>query len=716
MRAWSHPALLLLALGALAALPAAAGPSAPEIAFSPALVPVTDHCAFSGPPLCDEPAHTTMTLTYTLGADMAIGGGIGVSLGNVLGGRYRRRMRFRWGNLQITRPGNAGYVTASTSRSDVAAQVMVVRDAERGTEALVMPDGALRIGDQIVVSLGATDGGGPGLRIPGMPLTVSVMVRENLTGPGGTFEYLDRKHDIPFPTVEVHGRSLDHFQLSLPSEAMLGQEVVLTIRAMAGTEGIESNTLIVRDHVGTLALASSDPEATLPAAVIFTAADRGVRRVPVAFHTRGATVVSVGANAGLSMAPSATSGGTSNPIMVGAWRVAPRTLWGILHVHSGRSRDGAGETENAFVSARDEAGLDFLAVSEHCNTVGYNHHELTSLVDTFDEPGRFTAFRAYEWSNLIEGHRHVIYPDAAHQDAPCEEILENTSGLLLAPTLQDLDAAAAAQGAITLVHHSLWRGRNAAFHSAFRFGDPAAEPPTQKLFEIYSTHGRSEFFDNTPYLMHGNAETQRPPSVASSFQDALGLGFHLGVTAGTDNHLSLADAGAGFGFNTSSVRYGRQGLTAVLAGEVSRAAIFEALERRRVYGTTGARIRLRFRGHSRPMGSSVRNAGPANLFIQVAGTAELTRIVVIRDGHHEIVRWEPDDASTLACLRVRDFSNRDVEHSYYVRVEQIDEHLAWSSPIWYAPAPGRRHGWPGAHSRPALAGRTSVQAVACPGV
>jgi hypothetical protein len=623
-------------------------------------------------------------------------------------------MRFRWGRLQATRPFDPGYVTAVTSLPGVRAEVMVVNDADGGTEALVLPGASLPAGEQIVVTLGAVEAGGPGMGIPGMPLTVSAMVRENLTGPGGAFQYLDRKYGIQFPTVEVHGGTLDHFQFTLPSEATLGEDVVLTIRAMAGTEGMESNRLIVRDHVGTVSLASSDLQARLPGSVTFTAADRGVRRVPVAFFTTGFHLVGAGRDAGWWRPSPADGGESSNPILVTASPAPQRTLWGILHLHSGRSRDGAGETENAFVSARDDAGLDFLAVSEHCNTLGYDHAELAALVDAFDQPGRFTTFRAYEWSNLIEGHRHVIYPDDAAHAVPCEEVLQPTSGLFLAARLEELDAAAAAQGAITLVHHAMWRGSRRSPIQAFTLGDPDNPPLTQKLFEIYSTHGRSEFFDNNPYLPHGDLQAQHPPWVPSSFQDALGLGYQFGVTAGTDNHLALADADGGFQFNTDKVRYARQGLTAVLSGQVSREDIFAALEQRRVYGTTGARIRLRVEGNGRPMGSRLDNAGPAQLFIQVAGTAAVARIVVLRDGADEIVRWEPGTGSRLACLRVRDLVDRQVEHSYYVRVEQADSHMAWSSPIWYAPSRGQRPGWPRMQGTPPRSGGTRVMAVTCP--
>lgn len=104
----------------------------PHVSLDREFVAVTPGCAFWGPPVCQDPLFTTFVLTYTVPeAGMKAGGGIGVSLGNVLDGLYRRSSRVRWGNLQNSRPQSPQYVTAVTSAPDVGLQTFVLNTQDR---------------------------------------------------------------------------------------------------------------------------------------------------------------------------------------------------------------------------------------------------------------------------------------------------------------------------------------------------------------------------------------------------------------------------------------------------------------------------------------------------------------------------------------------------------------------------------------------------------
>ena len=63
----------------------------------------------------------------------------------------------------------------------------------------------------------------------------------------------------------------------------------------------------------------------------------------------------------------------------------------------------------------------------------------------------------------------------------------------------------------------------------------------------------------------------------------------------------------------------------------------------------------------------------------IQGTAALKRVVVVRDNQY-IYSQAPEGTSFQ--LRYRETSLAPGEHYYYVRVEQMDRHMAWSSPIW----------------------------------
>ena len=81
------------------------------------------------------------------------------------------------------------------------------------------------------------------------------------------------------------------------------------------------------------------------------------------------------------------------------------------------------------------------------------------------------------------------------------------------------------------------------------------------------------------------------------------------------------------------------------------------------------------------MGEEFTATTPPEIQVDVAGTAGIGRILIIKNGK-EVV-YEASPGSAVASFT---FTDTDVapgrEYSYYVRVEQIDSHLAWSSPVW----------------------------------
>jgi hypothetical protein len=124
--------------------------------------------------------------------------------------------------------------------------------------------------------------------------------------------------------------------------------------------------------------------------------------------------------------------------------------------------------------------------------------------------------------------------------------------------------------------------------------------------------------------------------------------------------------------------------TAILAKELSRPAIFEALRHRRNYAVFNARIVLDFRIDGHLMGEEIEIAGKPRIVADIRGTDKIEEVVIIRDG--TVVHTLSPGFKEVRC----DF----VDHTfpgnsyYYLRVIQADkdEHgnrsHAWSSPIW----------------------------------
>ncbi|MBM4269234.1 MAG: hypothetical protein FJ144_21945 [Deltaproteobacteria bacterium] len=76
---------------------------------------------------------------------------------------------------------------------------------------------------------------------------------------------------------------------------------------------------------------------------------------------------------------------------------AAEFYFGDLHAHSGLSDDATGSPEGFFLTARDVARLDFVALSDHDVFLTPNEWEiLKATAASFDQPGEFVAFSAIE--------------------------------------------------------------------------------------------------------------------------------------------------------------------------------------------------------------------------------------------------------------------------------------------------------------------------------
>jgi hypothetical protein len=158
-------------------------------------------------------------------------------------------------------------------------------------------------------------------------------------------------------------------------------------------------------------------------------------------------------------------------------------------------------------------------------------------------------------------------------------------------------------------------------------------------------------------------------------QRAWERGYKLGVIASSDTHTGTpGNEGAG--------------LAAVWARDLTRQDLFEALRRRRCYGTTGARILLDFRINGHRMGEvvQVESPGKRGLTVLAAGTANLDNLEILKNnrvvhrqrGSGKVARFEWEDPADQRTAVREDF--------YYARVTQTDGNKAWSSPIWISSA------------------------------
>ena len=364
--------------------------------------------------------------------------------------------------------------------------------------------------------------------------------------------------------------------------------------------------------------------------------------------------------------PSLSLSGRSNPCRAGAGPAGP--WWGDPHVHT-RLSDGAGSREFALTYARDVSLLDFTALTDH--DIEWHHAwfaapaQRTSdeqwastgdVIRRYREPGRFAVLRGYEWTGRPWGDKCVYFRSDAARIRRYEPGDAPTPAALFAALRE------AGPGRALAVPHtpaSNFMGTEWSEH----------DPDVQRLAEVYSMHGGSEF-SGCPNEMINTVAGRH-------VRDALALGYRLGLIAAGDTHSSQPGNPL-LGFGPYRTLKHKAGLTAVFAPAVGEEPIFDALVARRAYATSGARILLAFAVNGAPMGEELPwSGGPVAIRASVHGTAPVAAVEIIRDGGvafamrpgKEDVEVSWSDPSGAAGY-------------YYLRVVQEDGEMAWSSPVW----------------------------------
>lgn len=444
------------------------------------------------------------------------------------------------------------------------------------------------------------------------------------------------------PTVEIHAAEPTKFVLHAPSVVRPGEDTSLTLAAVDGLGNAG------RSHRATIRLSSSPPGLALPETVTLEPEDRGSLRLDFQTPETGIFRILAEAESGLV--------GLSNPVFVTP--KLPSILWADLHGHSSLS-DGTGTPSDYFRYARDVAGLDVVALTDHDHW-GMQplalHPDLWASIQQrtreFHEPGRFVTLLGYEWTNWLHGHRHVLY----FEDRG--DLLSSLDREYEHPT--QLWAALRGKPALTFAHHSA--------------GEPVPTnweiPPDRELepiTEIVSVHGSSEAPDS-PSLIRG--------AVAGNFvRDALDRGYRLGFIGSGDSH----DGHPGL----AGIASPSAGLAALITDDHSRAGVLEALRARRAYATNGPRILLHVTLDEQPMGASVESsAATIPLVVMVLAEQPISRIDLIRDG--SIVESVDFTDDGLLQRLERDIPMLAPDSYIYVRVVQIDGGAAWSSPFFAA--------------------------------
>jgi hypothetical protein len=326
-----------------------------------------------------------------------------------------------------------------------------------------------------------------------------------------------------------------------------------------------------------------------------------------------------------------------------------RIARGDIHRHTDLSWDGNrdGSLDDSYRYAMDAAAFDFLGVCDHQagQLVPYNWWRLQKAVDLYTIPGRFAPLYSYErslkWPN---GHRNVFF---GQRGRPVLEIgaaeasgTENT-GKFIYPYLRQFSG-------LSSPHTS---GSGAG--TDFRDSDPEVEP----LVEIYQGY-RSNF--ETPGAPRSPTRKESTRFTAGFVQAAWAKGIKLGVQASSD-HVSTHISYAG-----------------LYVDRLDRDALIAAMKARRTFAATdNIVVDLRMGDHF--IGESFSSPTVLPLSVVVSGSQAIAQVSVI---HNNRIVYSVPGSGSEAKFTWTDNESPRGKNYYYVRIEQTDGQLCWSSPIW----------------------------------
>lgn len=329
-----------------------------------------------------------------------------------------------------------------------------------------------------------------------------------------------------------------------------------------------------------------------------------------------------------------------------------QVFFGDLHLHTVREHQvdsftaafSADKLRETYDRAKD-AGHSFLAIANHSELLTDEMWQQSLAVcSERDDAGKFVTLPAFEWtaSKFCArykvpkprdwwkrpgfGHRNVYYKTDGPVLRCCDDGCDTPGELFRALSGYD---------SIVIPHHP--------GDEQHPFAWDTFSPGSDLLVEMCQQRGS--------YEEHIE-------------QFGLAKGLQFGLVAGSDNHEGKPGE--------------PRGITAILATELSRTALFEALRARRVYATDSGDILLKFSCQGIQQGGVVRGS-TLDFRLEVDSLSQqVANVQVVRNGEIHL-GWEPQSLSFRT-----EWSDKleRAQARYYVRVVLANQHRAWSSPIF----------------------------------
>lgn len=333
--------------------------------------------------------------------------------------------------------------------------------------------------------------------------------------------------------------------------------------------------------------------------------------------------------------------------------------FGQLHAHSTFS-DGQGTADEAYTQARYEGGADFFALTDHSNWFDneLDSENITSVLestsntwkslhaeaDAHNVDGEFVAIAGFEmtWSGSTGGWGHINTFNTPWF------VSRSNSSMDLEAYYNKLAEPANNMSINQLNHPGKTFGN---------FGD----------FGFYS-----EEVDNVVQLIEvGNGEGPiRGTGYFTSYEmytRALDKGWHIAPSNNQDNHKG--------NFIISN-----EARTVVMASELTRQGIFNAIDELRVYATEDSNLEIIYEVNGMPMGSRLDDPTELNIHVDVYDPD-------VADGIESISLIS--DAGVVSATTDADGNQETWDlvlpaqyAYYYVKVVSDDGDIAVTAPVW----------------------------------
>jgi len=340
-----------------------------------------------------------------------------------------------------------------------------------------------------------------------------------------------------------------------------------------------------------------------------------------------------------------------------------RIMRGDLHRHTALSADGVGDGSlwDFYRYVLDAVNLDFSTVTDHQGGgTTYSWWKIQKSCDLFLTPTRLTTVYAYERSVLYpNGHRNMVFARRGVPILPIDP-LENRG-----PDNPNTKRSSDAVWPYLKQYNGIAFRHTSATDQGTDWKDH--DYTLDPLVEVYQGHRMVYEHEGGPKGMtadrlYTHRSGYRP---LGYIWNALAKGYRLGFEAASDHcstHISYS---------------------CILTHGDSREEIIDAMRKRHTYGATD-NIVLDFRvtsgGKEYLQGDEVPHSGNYVLHVNVIGTGAIGRVALI---HNESYAYfAPGNQKRDLQFTYTDPHPAAGENRYYVRVEQEDGNLAWSSPVW----------------------------------